>query len=350
LSSLRNSYPKTRISIALLLAGACTLAASAQAADEAARDVSVHEKIVDTMTVLSNGPHAGFRANHAKGIVLTGNFTPSAQAKTLSKAPHFLKSTPVTVRFSNPTGIPTLPDASPKASPHGIAIRFDLPGGGMTDIVSISHNGFPVATPEDFLLFLNSVAATKPDSPKPTPVEQFLASHPAAKKFVSTPKPAPVSFATLAFFGVNAFQFTNAKGESQYARYRITPLAGMHALSDQQAAASAPNYLMDELPQRIAKGPVQFRISAQLAAQGDNVNDGTAVWPDDRPQIELGVLSLKQLAPDSQALEKKLAFNPLLLPDGIAPSADPVLLSRPIAYAVSLGRRLSDPSAKQAAK
>jgi catalase len=65
------------------------------------------------------------------------------------------------------------------------------------------------------------------------------------------------------------------------------------------------------------------------------------VWPDDRPQIELGVLSLDQMVPDSKAAEKKLAFNPLLLPDGIAPSADPVLLSRPIAYAVSLGRRLS---------
>ena len=337
MTSPRNNHIKTRSAIALLLAGACTLGASVQA--EPARDVSVHEKIVDTMTVLAKGPYAGFRANHAKGIVLTGHFTPSTQAKTLSLAPHFLKDTPVTVRFSNPTGIPTLPDAAPNASPHGIAIRFDLPGGGMTDIVSISHNGFPVATPEDFLLFLNAVAATKPDSAKPTPVEQFLATHPAAKKFVSTPKPAPVSFATLAFFGVNAFKFTNAKGESQYARYRITPLAGMHALSDAQVATAAPNYLMDELPQRMAKGSVQFRISAQLAAKGDNVNDGTAVWPDDRPQIELGVLSLNKVVPDSKASEKKLAFNPLLLTDGIAPSADPVLLSRPIAYAVSVGRR-----------
>ncbi len=342
-----NRYPKIRNSMALLLAGAWTLAVPAHAADQAARDVSVHEKIVDTMTVLAKGPYPGLRANHAKGIVLTGSFTPSAQAPTLSKAPHFLKGTPVTVRFSNTTGVPTLADAAPNASPHGIAIRFDLPGGGMTDIVSISHNGFPVATPEDFLLFLNSVAATKPDSPKPTPVEQFLATHPAAKKFVSTPKPAPVSFATLAFFGVNAFQFTNAKGESQYARYRITPVAGMQALTDAQVKTAAPNYLMDELPQRLAKGPVQFRISAQLAAKGDNVNDGTAVWPDERPQIELGVLSLDQMVQDNKAAEAKLAFNPLLLPDGIAPSADPVLLSRPIAYAVSLGRRLSSqPPAK----
>ncbi|GAA4021721.1 catalase family peroxidase [Actimicrobium antarcticum] len=293
------------------------------------------------MTVLAKGPHAGYRANHAKGIVLTGSFTPSASAATLSKAPHFLQTVPVTVRFSNPTGIPTLPDASPNASPHGIAIRFQLPEGAVTDIVSISYNGFPVATPEDFLLFLNAVASTKPDSPKPTPVEQFLATHPAAMKFVSTPKPAPVSFSTLAFYGVNAFQFTNAKGQTEYARYRIEPLDGMKALTPEQASAAAPNYLMDELPTRVAKGPVKFRISAQIAAKGDSINDGTAVWPDDRPQIELGILSLDKMSPDSAAAEKLLAFNPLLLTDGIAPSADPVLLSRPIAYSVSVVRRLT---------
>ncbi|MDY7576453.1 catalase family peroxidase [Actimicrobium sp. CCI2.3] len=329
--------PTIRPPLLALLAGSFAFASPAQAADEK----NVHEKIVDTMTVLAKGPYAGYRANHAKGIVLTGTFTPSADAPSLSKAVHFAQAVPVTVRFSNPTGIPTLPDASPNASPHGIAIRFQLPEGGLTDIVSISHNGFPVATPEDFLSFLNSVAATKPDSPKPTPVEQFLATHPAAMKFVKTPKPAPVSFATLAFYGVNAFQFTNAKGESQYARYQIIPLAGMQALTDADAVKAAPNYLMDELPQRIATGPVQFRISAQLAGKDDPINDGTKVWSDSNPQIELGILSLDKMSPDSAAAEKTLAFNPLLLTDGIVPSADPVLLSRPIAYSVSVVRRLS---------
>lgn len=327
--------PKTSTAILALLAGTVALASPARAADEK----SVHEQLVDTMTVLAKGPYPGYRANHAKGIVLTGTFTPSAAAPSLSKAPHFAKAVPVTVRFSNPSGIPTLPDASPNASPHGIAIRFQLPEGALTDIVSISFNGFPVATPEDFLSFLNAVAATKPDSPKPTPVEQFLATHPAALKFVTTPKPAPVSFATLAFYGVNAFQFTNAKGATEYGRYRIEPLAGMQALSAADAAKATPNYLMDELPQRVAKGPVQFRISAQIASKDDPINDGTAVWPDSRPQIELGILSLDKMSPDSAAAEKVLAFNPLLLPDGIAPSADPVLLSRPIAYSVSVGRR-----------
>ena len=326
-----------------LLAGAVTLtlASNAIAAEAVTAEKNVNEQIVDTMTTLSKGPYVGYRANHAKGIVVSGSFTPSKQAATLSKAAHFQKTVPVIVRFSNPSGLPTMPDASPNASPHGIAIRFQLPEGALTDIVSISYNGFPVSTPEDFLSFLNAVAASGADAPKPSPVEQFLATHPAAMTFVTTPKPAPVSFATLPFFGVNAFQFTNAKGESRYARYRIEPLAGNLALSDAQAAQAGPDYLMQELPARIAKGPVKFRISAQLAAKNDVIDDGTVVWPEDRAQIELGIMTLDAMSPNSITAEKALAFNPLLLVDGIAPSKDPILLARPIAYSFSVVRRLT---------
>ena len=191
--------------------------------------------LVDAFNKLSNGPHAGLRANHAKGVMVDGTFTPSPSAASFSKAPHFLTTVPVLARFSDPTGVPTLPDADPHASPHGFAIRFTLPDGGLTDIVSLSANSFPVATPEEFLAFLQAVSQSGPEAPKPTPVEAFLGTHPAALKFVSTPRPPPVSFGTLAFYGVNSFKFTNAKGVSHYARYQIIPVAGEHALSDADA-------------------------------------------------------------------------------------------------------------------
>ncbi len=234
--------------------------------------------LVDALNKLSGGPHPGFRANHAKGVMVEGTFTPSPSAATFSKAPHFAKSVPVVVRFSDTTGVPTLPDADPNASPHGIAIRFKLPDGSFTDIVSISANSFPVATPEDFLRFCQAAAQSGPDAPKPTPVEKFLGTHPAAVKFLSTPRPPPVSFGTLAFYGVNAFKFTNAQGVTHYARYQIIPVAGEHALSGSEVKQAAPNYLMDEtLPRRIAQGPVKFRLLAQVANEGDPVNDGTTV-------------------------------------------------------------------------
>jgi catalase len=305
----------------------------------AAQQVPLPVALVDALNKLSNGPHKGFRANHAKGVMVEGTFTPSPSAPSFSKAPHFAKSVPVLVRFSDPTGVPTLPDADPNASPHGIAIRFTVPGGGSTDIVSISANSFPVATPEDFLAFLQAAAQSGPDVPKPTPIEKFLSTHPAALKFVSTPRPPPVSFATLAFYGVNAFKFTNAKGTSHYARYQIIPVAGEHALTDAEVKSADPNYLMDELPKRIAQGPVKFRLSAQVANEGDPINDGTAVWPADRKVVFLGTISLTSTVKDQVTAQKSIMFSPLNLQPGIEASADPVLLARPPAYGVSFAQR-----------
>jgi catalase len=255
----------------------------------------------------------------------------------LSKAPHFQKAVPVTVRFSNATGVPNMPDADPHARPHGMATRFMLPGDQTTDIVSISANSFPVATPEDFLALLKAVGASGPDAPKPTPVEKFLSTHPAAMKFVTTPRPAPQSFGTLAFFGVNAFKFTNAKGESKFIRYQILPVAGEHALPAD--AKPAPNYLMDELPGRVAKGPVKFKLMAQIANDGDNTTDPTVVWPESNKVVELGVITLNKTVANQSAEQKKILYNPVQLPEGIEPSADPVLAMRFPAYAVSFGQR-----------
>ena len=329
--------PQAILSIALL--GACGIAASAD--DLTAEKKPLPVDLVDTMNKLSGGPYAGYRANHAKGVVVEGQFTPSPSAMSLSKAPHFAKAkTPVIVRFSNGTGVPTLPDANPNASPHGVAIRFNLPGGATTDIVSISASSFPVSTPEDFLGLLQAISQSGPTATKPTPIEQFLGSHPAAAKWVSTPRPAPDSFGTLAFYGVNAFKFTNAKGVARYARYQILPVDGEHSLSPANLEKAAPNYLMDELPARLTKGAVKFRLLAQVAKDGDPVNDAAIAWPADRQMIELGVISLTKTAKEQVETQRALLFNPVSLPAGIEPSADPVLLARFPAYAVSFGQRV----------
>jgi catalase len=316
-------------------------ALSASAADTAP---AVDQKplpvaLVEALNKVAGGPHPGFRANHAKGVLVTGTFTPTRQASSLSTAPHLAKAVPVLVRFSDTTGVPNIPDASPDASPHGMAIRFQLPGGASTDIVSISANSFPVSTPEDFLALLTAISKSGPGVAKPTPVEQFLGTHPATLKFVTTPRPAPESFGTLAFYGINAFKFTNAKGVSHFVRYQILPVAGEHGLSAADAAKTDPNYLMDELPKRIAAGPVKFSLLAQIAKEGDSTDDATAVWPADRELIKLGTISLTATVKDQVKDQKALLYNPLLLPAGIEPSTDPILLARPPAYAISFTQR-----------
>ena len=286
------------------------------------------------------GVHPGFRANHAKGSVFEGTFTPTAAAKGLSKAEHLQGPTvPIVVRFSNGGGLPDMPDTHPSYRTRGMAVKFKLPDGKVTDIVCISTNGFPVSNGADFLALLQAIYATKPDSPKPTPIEAFLGTHPAAAKAVSTPQPIPESYATQPFFGVNAFKFTNAAGETKLGRYQLVPEAGAHFLSDADAGKLPPNFLSDNVKDRLKTGPVKFKLFVQLAQPGDVTNDATVVWPDSNPKVELGEISIATADPDSLAAEKKLLFVPTALIDGVAASDDPIIAIRGASYGVSYGLR-----------
>ncbi len=308
--------------------------------DEASKPVV--EQIVNTLSKLAGDPHPGYRKNHAKGIVALGQFVPSPEAKTVSSAIHFqTEPTNVTIRFSNATGLPTIPDADPNAFPKGIAIRFNLGDEGYTDIVNISVNGFPAASPEDFLGLLNAIAASGPEVEQPSPIVEYLDSHPAAKRFVEIPKPAPTSFATQSFYGVNAFKFTNSNGDEQYGRYILKPVNGESFLNDEQRKMAQDNYLMDELPLRLQIAAFQYHLSVQIAADNDDVNDATIIWPSSREIVELGTLTVNQIDPDGEAFAKMNMYNPLALTEGIEPSDDPILMARPGAYAVSFGRRVS---------
>src|SRR4051812_49184815 len=159
-----------------------------------ADEVPLTTQIVDAFNKIY-GSHAGFRANHAKGVVVEGHFKASPEAATLSRAVLFNGSTiPVTVRFSDAGGLPTVSDASAGANPHGMALKFHLPGGADTDMVINSLKFFPVGTGEEFRDLLVAVSESGPDAPKPTKLDQFRASHPAVDKATATVA-TPASFA-----------------------------------------------------------------------------------------------------------------------------------------------------------
>jgi catalase len=290
------------------------------------------------------GLNPGFRPAHAKGAMLTGTFTPSLGAASLTRAPHIVReSTPVTVRFSDSTGLPLVPDNDPNANPRGFAIRFNLAEHVHTDIVSHSTDGFPTHTGQEFLEFLKALATSDPKNLAGSPLEAFLGAHPSALAFVQTPKPAPSSFARESFFGVTAMRFTNKDGVSRYGRYRIVPVAGNDHLDDAATAAKSANFLFDELAERAARGPIEFRILAQLADDGDTVDDATVHWPEDRTQLELGKISLTKLIADSSHEQKQIIFDPIPRVDRIDPSDDPLLELRAAIYLISGRRRRSAP-------
>ena len=282
------------------------------------------------------GPHPTFRPAHAKGLMLAGTFKPAAGAMALTTAPHVIReSTPVTVRFSNSTGLPAIPDNAPEANPRGFAIRFNLAEHVHTDIVSHSTDGFPTHDGKEFLEFLQAAAASGPDVPLPKPIEKFLAAHPAALAFVQTPKPFPTSFARDTYYGVTAFKFTNDAGESKSGRYRIVPEEGNSYLTDAQVAALPANYHFEEIVERVVKAPIRFKILVQIAALEDTVDDATIHWPESRELFELGTLELTAVLPDNPAQQQRIIFDPIPRVDGIEPSADPLLELRAAIYLLS---------------
>jgi catalase len=302
------------------------------------RIIALSEKLISQFDTIF-GVHPGFRPAHAKGTLLTGKFTPSPAAASLTRAPHMLReSTPVTVRFSDATGVPAIPDNDPNASPHGMAIRFHLAERVHTDIVAHSTDAFPTRTGDEFLEFLSAVASSDPSKASPTPIEIFLGGHPAALAFVQAPKPAPSSFARESYFGITAMHFTNKDGVSRYGRYRIVPAAGVDHLPGAVAAGKAPDFLFAELAERIAREPIIFRILAQLANDGDTVDDATVHWPEDRTLLDLGAITLTEPAADNAAEQQHIIFDPIPRVDGIDPSADPLLELRAAVYLLS-GRR-----------
>jgi catalase len=302
-----------------------------------AADPPLPTQVVDLANKL-NGEHPGYRAFHAKGIVVEGSFKASPEAAKLSRAELFDgRTVPVTVRFSDGNGVPNVADGSPAANPHGMAIKYHLPGGADTDMVTNSLKFFPVGTGEDFRDLLTAIIASPPDAAKPTKLEQFFASHPNAPKAFGSVA-TPDSYADEEYHGLNAFVFVSKAGQRQAVRYQLVPEKLTH-LTPEEAAKQTPDFLSDELTKRIARKPVVFHLKAQLAEPGDQTKAASQPWPDDHKVVELGVLTLNRLVPNSPEAEKKLLFIPTALTSGIELSDDPLPTVRTAAYAVSFARR-----------
>ena len=244
------------------------------------------------------------------------------------------------MRFSNSSGDPEAHDGIPNA--RALAVKFQLPDGKNADILALHIEGFPARTPEEFLAFLR---AQLPDpatgKPAPDAVPHFLESHPATRAFVERlmQKPIPASYGQACYFGEHAFKFTAADGSSRFGRYRWVPEAGEAYLSPDEAGRRDANFLRDELNGRLKKDPIAFRLLLQLADGSDPTDDATALWPADRPLVELGRLEISELSPTSATDERRLVFDPTNVTDGIDLSADPILLARSAAYSISYDHR-----------
>jgi catalase len=302
--------------------------------------VSVPEQIVDAIHDI-NGRHEGTRAVHAKGVVCTGTFTAAPEAASLTKAPHMQGNpVPATVRFSNGGGDPGTKDSAKDG--RGLAVKLYLEDGSRTDLVAITLPQFFVRTAEDFLEFTR---ARKPDPERGEPdlakMGAFLEAHPEALPAIqyALSQPAPASYAQLEYHGIHAFKWIGSDGEERWVRFSFRPLAGVAGISDEDAAERSPDYLQDEIRERLVNAPVEFEMEVSIAEDGDDPDDPTAPWPEDRERVVVGALRVEDLDHERERDGDVLVFDPTRVTDGIELSGDQILRVRPDAYAVSVERR-----------
>jgi catalase len=311
----------------------------AQAQPGSSGDADV-EAIVNAQFAVA-GNHKGVRASGAKGTCVKGAFTPSPDAPSLSKAPHFAKAIPMTARFSMGGGNPNISDKT-KPTTRGFALEFEDPSGPMV-FYFVSAPVFSSKTPRQLLDFI-MVRLPGPDGKTdPEKIQAFARANPETTRQAAwlNARPVPASFAGVDYWGVHAYTLTNAKGEATIAKLKAVATAGQLGLSDEDLKTKPDSFYADELKERLGKGPVTFDFVAIVGEPGDPADDATAMWPEEnRKTVKLGTIAITALQANAVCDEK--TTDPVInLPEGVAgPANDPLFEIRSPAYAISRSRRV----------
>lgn len=339
----RKRAPLSRHVVPLLGIGAIVATAAiafAWSAGHLDRDRITAQRMTDLIE-RNGGPHPGFRRAHSKGVCVTGTFHGNGQASALSTARVFSQSElPVLGRLSIGGGDPHGSDAKARVRSLALLLRSD--DGQQWRMAMNSFPFFAVPTTEGFqaqtLASMPDPATGKPD---PQKMADFLARYPQAKKFQQWAATAAWSnsWANTEFNGVNAFIFSAADGSKHAVRWSMRPQTAFAPLDAQQREQTDADFLAEDLQTRLAQGPLRWDMVVTVAAPGDPVNDPSQAWPQDRRQVVAGTLELTASTPQASGDCRDINYDPLILPQGIAGSGDPILAARSAVYAQSFHRR-----------
>lgn len=298
----------------------------------------------------NSGVHPGYRRNHAKGVCVTGDFTSSGNAAFLSRASVFQPGTvPVIGRFAIAGGNPHAPDYGVPV--RSLALEFQLAHGEQWRTGMNALPFFPVSTPQ---AFYDQQQASRPlpqtGKPDAQKLMAFTVAHPEVKPFFAWVKThvLAASWAQEQYNSLNAFRFTNAQGETRFVRWSLVPLTPWQPIS--AAQQQQPDYLQSDLHDRLATAPLKWDLVISVAQPGDAVNDASKVWPADRQQVVAGTLTLRDSSPQQGGSCNDINYDPLILPQGISGSDDPLLNARSAAYAKSFNLRTAEQAHQQEKK
>jgi catalase len=285
----------------------------------------------------TGGAQPGQRALHAKGKLYHGTFTATSDAAQLSRAAHLSGSAvPALIRFSIGGGNPTVPDNAPGI--RGMAVKFTLPDGSTTDVSTQTAKLFASSTPDGFVALLR---AMRPGITAPLRLAGYVATHPSffgALPRLREANRVPASYSTVHYYGLHAFRWVAADGSARFVRYHLVPAAGEDFLPPDVAKTKGANFLIEELDERLASGPVRFSYQVQIAADGDSTVDPSKPWRSDQT-VTVGNLDITGIETEREHGGDIVVFDPMRVTDGIEPSDDPVLRFRTLAYSASVKLR-----------
>jgi catalase len=236
-------------------------------------------------------------------------------------------------------GSPDANAADASVRVRGMGLEISPPGGEVWRTAMINAPIFAVSTPQAFYQLL-LVSGSK--DPKAMPA--FAAEHPEIGAFVGWAKNGPWtgSYAEERFNSLDSFIFEDAKGTSRAVRWSFVPAAQPVSVSPEELATRGPDFLEQEITERVRSGPVRWTLVVTVANPGDPTADPTRPWPQDRRTLEVGTLVVRQIEAERDGPCREINFDPTVLPAGVKTSDDPFPAARSSAYAKSFDRRTAE--------
>jgi catalase len=295
------------------------------------------DKLVDAFKPPIGEP-LGHRRNHAKGICFTGIFEANGAGSALSDALVFTRGQyPVIGRFNLGTADPDAADATVRV--RGLGLRISTPDGQEWRMAMINAPVFPVSTPKAFYELLLASASKDPNAMK-----AFANAQPEIATFGAWAGSGPWtgSYAEDRFNSLNSFIFVDNSGAEHVVRWSLLPTTQPVAVSPNDLAKRGPDFLAQDIKDRVRSGPQHWIMNVTVANSGDPTADPSKTWPEDRRTVEVGTLTVQQIQAERDGPCRDINFDPTVLPSGIKTSDDPFPAARSSAYAKSYDRRTAE--------